>query len=251
MGTALITGATAGIGYELAAQLAGHQHDLVLVARNAERLTEVGQRLAHQFQVSVETMSADLAERDQVDAVASRLADRDQPVDWLVNNAGFGNKADFDRTDVADEQRLLDVLITAPMRLTHAAMPGMLERGYGRILNVSSVASFIPGGAYSAAKSWVTVFSESLNSQYRGQGVHVCALCPGYTHTEFHQRAEIDMSTLPEIMWTNAAEVAYAGLIGCELGRPIVVPGLVYKGVSLLTSVLPRPLVRTIIHKSW
>ncbi|MCB0915172.1 MAG: SDR family oxidoreductase [Actinobacteria bacterium] len=251
MATALVTGATAGIGLSFARQLAGHGHDLVLVARTAERLEELAERIRRQFHVEVEVIVADLSDLDGCRLVEHRLADPDAaPVEWLVNNAGFGVSAPFAHSDVDAEQAMLDVLVTAPMRLTHAALPGMLGRGRGRIVVVSSVASFLPGGSYSAAKAWATVFAESLSAQYRAKGVHVSALCPGYTHTEFHQRAEMDVSGIPRWLWLDADAVAEAGLRGCEQGRAVVVPGGVYKGIHGLTALLPRPLVRRIAGRS-
>ena len=248
MATALVTGATAGIGLSLAQQLAGHGHDLILVARNADRLADTANGIHRQFGVTVETMPADLANRSDVDRVAARLADTSAPVEWLINNAGFGVREPFAHSDLAAEQAMLDVLVTAPMRLTHAALPGMLARGRGRVLVVSSMASFLPSGTYSAAKAWATVFSESLSAQYRHRGVHVTALCPGYTHTEFHERADMDVSGISEWMWLNADAVAESGLLACEEGRAIAVPGLVYKGLGLLTTLLPRPVLRRVLR---
>ena len=141
---------------------------------------------------------------------------------------------------------MLDVLVTAVMRLTHAALPGMVARGAGGVVNVSSVASFIAGGTYSAAKSWVTVFSESIDRQLADTGVTVMALCPGFTHTEFHQRGGMDVSHLPDWMWLDAPDVVATALTDLRRGRPISVPGAQYKAIRVLTSVLPRPLVRRV-----
>ena len=170
--------------------------------------------------------------------------DARRPLLWLVNNAGFGVKHSFAHSDVEAEQAMLDLLVTAPMRLTHAALPGMLDRGSGRVLIVSSVAAFLPGGTYSAAKAWATTFSESLHEQYRKQGIHVTALCPGYTHTEFHQRAGMDMHGVPGWLWLDAPDVAAAGVRACEQGKALSVPGAIYRGLTGLGDVLPRSLVR-------
>lgn len=250
MGTALVTGATSGIGLSIARQLAGHGHDLVLVARNRDRLETLAGEVSRQFRVECEVLVADLCEPLQCQVVEDRLADADRPVEWLVNNAGFAFKDAFDASSIDAEQAQLDVLVRAPMRLTHAALPGMLARGRGRILIVSSVAGFIPGGTYSAEKAFTTVFAESLSGSYAAAGVHVTALCPGYTHTELHQRAEMDMSKLPSWLWLDADFVAEAGLKACETGRAVCVPGAVYKGIQLATSLLPRPLVRRAIGRS-
>ncbi len=251
MATALITGATSGIGLSFTRQLAGHGHDIVLVARNEERLGVVAAELERQFNVAVQVLPADLSSLDGCNRVAQRLTDAEAPpVEWLINNAGFGVSESFAHSDLEAEQAMLDVLITAPMRLTHAALPGMLDRGRGRIVVVSSVAGFVPGGTYSAAKDWATVFAESLSARYASQGVHVTALCPGFTHTEFHQRAEMDVSNIPEWLWKDADAVAEAGLRGCSQGRAVVVPGGVYKGLRGLAGVLPRPLVRRIMSRA-
>lgn len=247
MATALVTGATSGIGLSAARQLAGHGHDLVVVARDADALAALAEEVARQFRVEVEVLPADLADLAASRAVEDRLADRDRPVEWLVNNAGFGVKEPFDASTIDAEQAMLDVLVQAPMRLTHAALPGMIARGRGRVLIVSSVASFLPSGTYSAAKAWATVFSESLSQRYRSAGVHVTALCPGYTHTQFHQRAHMDISGVPEWMWLDADRVAEAGLLACEQGKAVAVPGAVYKGIHGLTAVLPRPLLRQLV----
>jgi short-subunit dehydrogenase len=244
MTTALITGATAGIGAEFARQLAGRGVDLVLVARDADRLSSLADELTARHRVACEVMSADLTDRAALATVEERLADRDRPVDLLVNNAGFGVNQLFVGGDLDEEQRMLDVLVTAVLRLTHAALPGMVARGTGGVINVSSVASFIAGGTYSAAKSWVTVFSESVDRQVAGTGVTVMALCPGFTHTEFHQRADMDVDHLPDWMWLDAPDLVRSALGDFARGRPVSVPGAQYKVLSTLARYLPRPLVR-------
>lgn len=243
MSTALITGATSGIGLTFARTLARRGHDLVLVARDLERLELVASELrAHR--VEVEVISADLTERDQLAVVEDRL--RERPVEILVNNAGFGVPQRFSDGDLAIEQQMLDVLVTAVMRLTHAALPGMIARGSGAVLNVSSVAGWITGGTYSASKAWVTVFSESLSLELAGTGVHVTAVCPGFTHTEFHQRASMEMDALPEWMWLDPQDVVDRALADVRKGRPVSVAGRQYKALSLAAQYLPRPLVRAI-----
>lgn len=247
MATALITGPTVGIGRSLAGQLAGHGHDLVLVSRDAGRLAETAEELSRQFRVRCEVLPADLSLRADTDVVAERLADEARPIEWLVNNAGSSVPVGFADSDIDDEQAMLDLLVTAPMRLTHAALPGMLGRGRGRVLIVSSVAGFLPGGTYSAAKAWATTFAEGLSAQVRGRGVHVTALCPGFTHTEFHQRAGLDVSGVPEPLWQDADAVAEAGLRGCAEGLPVVVPGTVYKAVRGAIRFTPRALQRKVM----
>lgn len=249
MTTALITGATSGIGLSIARQLAGRGHDLVLVSRDAERLQLVAAEITLQFGRSCEVLPADLADLDQSRAVEARLADEGRPIEWLVANAGFGIKQPFDASTVEGEQAMIDILISSPMRLAHAALPGMLARGSGRILIVSSVASFAPMGTYSAAKAWATCFAESLQLKYGPDGVHTTALCPGFTRTEFHERADIDMTGLPEFLWLDADAVAAAGIDACEAGRALSVPGLVYKGVYRLTELVPRSVKRAIVGR--
>jgi uncharacterized protein len=244
MTTALITGGTAGIGAEFARQLAARGDDLVLVARDAERLAAFAAELEARYRVGVEVLVADLSDREQLAGVEERLRDTSRPVDLLVNNAGFGVNQLFVDGDLDAEQRMLDVLVTAVMRLSHAALPGMVGRGTGGVINVSSVASFIAGGTYSAAKSWVTVFSESVDRQLGGTGVTVTALCPGFTHTEFHQRAEMDVDHLPDWLWLDAPHVVRAALADFGRGRPVSVPGAQYKALSTVARYAPRPLVR-------
>lgn len=244
MATALITGATAGIGAEFARQLAARGDDLVLVARDATRLQGYAEELTARHRVRCEVLPADLTDRARLATVESRLAEDARPIELLVNNAGFGVNQLFVDGDLDAEQQMLDVLVTATLRLTHAALPGMVRRGTGGVINVSSVASFISGGTYSAAKAWQTVFSESVDRQVAGNGVTVMALCPGFTHTEFHQRAEMDVSHLPEWMWLDAPALVSAALADFGRGKPISVPGAQYKVLSTLARYLPRPLVR-------
>ena len=243
MSTALITGATSGIGLAFARTLARRGHDLVLVARDLERLDLVAVELRG-HRVEVEVISADLADRSQLAAVEDYI--RAHPVEILVNNAGFGVLQRFSTGDLEAEQQMLDVLVTAVMRLTHAALPGMIARGSGAVLNVSSVAGWITGGTYSAAKAWVTVFSESLAVELAGTGVHVTAVCPGFTHTEFHQRASMEMDGVPEWMWLDAQEGVDRALSDVRKGRPVSVAGTQYKALSLAAQYLPRPLVRVL-----
>jgi len=244
MPTALITGATAGLGLGYAQALAGRGLDLVLVARDEERLGAVAADLVSRFGVAVEVLPADLAERGDVDRVVARLADPGRPVRVLVNNAGFGLRRSFVDTDVEDEQRMLDVMVTAVMRLTHAVLPGMIERDAGMILNVSSMAGWFPGGTYSAAKSWVTVFSESLSVGLTGTQVRVVAVCPGFIRTEFHERAGMDMSRTPDWMWLDVAAVVDRSFRDMALGRPVSVAGHHYPVFARLLLHGPRTLTR-------
>jgi uncharacterized protein len=240
---ALITGASAGIGAGFVDALAARGHALVLVAREESRLAEQAQRLRERG-IEAEVLAADLSEREGVDAVSRRICDGVAPIDILVNNAGFGLTQRFVSGDLGAEQRMLDVLVTAVLRLSHAALPGMVERGRGSIINVSSVAGWIPGGTYSAAKAWVTSFSEGLATEVHGTGVRVTAVCPGYTRTEFHSRASMDMSGVPEVMWQTVPDVVEKALRDNERGRVISVAGPLYSSLGVATRTLPRSVLR-------
>jgi uncharacterized protein len=244
MSTALVTGATSGIGYEFARQLAERGHDIVLVARDRVRLENVSDELRRDYKVRSEVLVADLSDRAATQEVCARLADPTRPVDLLVNNAGLGLRKAFLDNDIAAEEAALDVMVRAVMLTCHAAGRAMRERGRGTILNVSSVASFIANGTYSADKAFVTVFSEGLASELAGTGVTVTALCPGFTRTEFHQRARIEVSALPGLLWLDADVVAQQALADAAAGKVISVPGAQWKVVATGVRLLPRPLVR-------
>jgi short-subunit dehydrogenase len=245
MTTALVTGATAGIGREFAVQLAARGNDLVLVARDVERLEELAAELRRTRGVQVEILPADLSDREATARVAQRLADRESPVDVLVNNAGFGMKQSFLVNDLADEEGMFDVLCRAVLVLSHAAGRAMKERGRGQIINVSSVAGWIASGTYSAAKSWVTVFTEGLAGELAGSGVTATALCPGFVRTEFHARAQIRDDAFPDALWLEAPMLVRECLDDAAAGRVISVPSLTYKALSLALKVVPRALVRS------
>jgi short-subunit dehydrogenase len=234
---ALVTGPTAGIGLEFAHQLAARDHDLVLVARNEDRLREVAAELTATYGVTVEVLPADLADRDALAVVEARLADPERPVDLLVNNAGFGLKGRFLDNTVEQEQAHLDVLVVAVMRLTHAALGPMAERGHGGVINVSSVAAFLPRGTYAAAKAWVNSFSEWAANEYRSSGVTVMALCPGFTKTEFHQRMGVKRGT--SFLWMEPKALVTRALADFDKGRTFSIPGAQYKAIVALTKVIP------------
>jgi len=244
MATALITGATAGIGAAYAKLLAKEGFDLVLVARDLPRLKGVAKELSNLHKIKAETIKADLTKPAQLAKVEKRLANNSKPIEVLINNAGFGLKDSFLVSNLAKEQELLDVLVTAPMRLSHAVLPGMIKRNSGSIVNVSSVASFIAGGTYSAAKSYLTVFSEYLHTELRDTNIKVSALCPGFTRTEFHARGKMKMSGLPNYMWTTVDQVVAKSWRYVKAGKVICIPGWQYMLLSSIARIAPRPLVR-------
>jgi len=242
-GTALITGATAGIGAEFSRQLAQRGHDLVLVARDATRLNSLAEQLrAHG--VAVEVLPADLASVEGAESVAARIADRARPIEILVNNAGFGLHTDFDLSPVDDELRLLDVLVTAPLRLSHSALRAMVARGHGTIVNVTSIAAYAPLGPYSSAKSWLHFFTRWANAFYRPAGVTVTALAPGFVRTEFHERMNVERSSMaPNWLWLDVEPLVRRALRDAERGRAVSVPSVRYRLVALVAPLVPMWLV--------
>jgi short-subunit dehydrogenase len=241
-GTALVTGATAGIGLEFAHQLARRGHDLVLVARDRTRLDQVAAELAGTGR-TVEVIAADLTDRDQLARVEERLADPDRPVDVLVNNAGFGLKGRFGDHDVDEEQQMLDVLVVAVMRLSHAALRAQSSRGRGGVINVSSVAAYLPRGTYGAAKAWVNQFGLWAAAEYRSRGVTVTTLCPGFTKTEFHQRMGVRRGT--GFLWLEPEFVVERALADFDRGRAVSIPGRQYRAIVGATRLVPSRALQT------
>jgi short-subunit dehydrogenase len=246
MSTALVTGATAGIGHAFCVELAERGHDLVIVARNRARLENVSDELRARHSVNVEILAADLSKRPALKRVAKRLADRDRPVDLLVNNAGFGLSKSFLDGDLADEEAILDVLCHAVLVLSHAGALSMKDRGRGAIINVSSVAGFGSMGTYAAAKAWCTTFTETLAQELAGSGVTATALCPGFTRTELHERANLDMSKVPEVLWLHADKLVRDCLDDVRAGKVISIPGVQYKVIVAMSQLAPRGLVRAL-----
>jgi short-subunit dehydrogenase len=247
MPTALITGATAGIGAAFARRLAGDGFDLVLVARDAKRLQANADELCGKHRISAEVLVADLAD-DGPDGGCARVERRlaEGGIDLLVNNAGFTTHAPFDSGEVEDEDRMLRVNVRAVLRLAHAALPAMLDAGSGGIINVSSVAGFFPtagGATYASSKAYVTALSEGLAAEYAGRGVAVTALCPGFTRTEFHQRAGVPTTGIADRMWLDADTLVAAALADHRKGRSISVPGWQYKVLTEVGRLTPRPVL--------
>ena len=237
MPTALVTGATAGIGAAFARRLAADGFALVLVARDKARLEEAAETYRKSHGVEVEIIAADLATDEGMSIVEDRLR---LGVDLLINNAGFGHPGRFLKVPVADEITMLRLHCEAVLRLTSAALPGMIERKQGGVINVASVAAFFARGTYSASKAWVVSFSDSVMQDLGGTGVHVMALCPGFVHTEFHDRAQMDMSGVPEFMWFEADK--FIGLALADYRKRVVVsiPGANYKALVGFSRLIPR-----------
>lgn len=243
---ALITGPTSGLGAGYARRYAAHGYDLVLVARDADRLNQLADEL-RTGDCSVEVLAADLTDAAGRAKVADRLA---AGVRVLVNNAGFGTSGEFWTADPALLQAQLDVNVTAVMQLTRAALPAMLDAGAGTVLNVASVAGLISGrgSTYSASKAWVVSFTEGLSNGLHGTGVGVHAVCPGYVHTEFHQRAGIDIASLPSFLWLEVDDVVSDSLADIASGQVISIPGLQYKALTTASRLLPRGLARAMTN---
>ncbi|YCH06533.1 SDR family NAD(P)-dependent oxidoreductase [Arthrobacter sp. alpha11c] len=240
--TALVTGATAGLGAEFARQLAEAGHHLVLVARDEERLKEKAEEFERDFSISAEVLSADLTTDVGVSLVAERLRDAARPVDVLVNNAGIGLLKSFEQNELEEERRHLRLHVQTPLELCHAALEVMLARGKGRIINVASVAAFANRGTYSAAKAWQVTFSRWANIAYGKSGVQVTAVCPGFTHTEFHERMGMDKSVAPRVLWLGAERVVREGLEDNAKGKAVSIPTRRYKVVSFFARILPAKL---------
>jgi len=241
--TAVVTGATTGIGWAYARELAAHGLDLLLVARDAERLAARAQELREAYAVAADVLAVDLADREQLRQLELVLSDPALHVSWLVNNAGFGMGVPFGESAVEDEERALDVMARAVLVLTRASLPGMVERGSGVVVNVSSIAGFLRNGTYSAVKAWVTAFTQGLVPELRGTGVRVQALCPGLTRTEFHERSGQDVTRIPRVAWLSPEQVVRASVRDVARGRVVSVPGWQYAMIPPVARLLPLSLL--------
>ena len=252
----LVTGASAGIGAEFARQYAARGWDVVLTARRLERLDELKHELERDFGVQVYTIQQDLARANSVQAILKEVDVLKRHIDGVVNNAGYGLPGTFLNTKWKDQAEFLRVLYTAPVELTHKVLPGMIERGFGRIVNVASLAGYAPGSSghtlYGSVKAGMIKFSESIHAEAQASGasnVHCTALCPGFTWSEFHDVNGTRQQTnqMPSWLWMEAEPVVRAGIEACETGLPVTVPGPVNKGLATLTRIMPEALARKIM----
>lgn len=243
MTRALVTGATAGIGHAFASELAARGHDLVIVARDTERLEQVASDLGGRHGVTVDVVTADLTTTDGLRSVVDAVTSTARPVDLLVNNAGSSVQGWFGTTDIATEDGQLDLLVRAPMHLMDAALKAMSGRRGGGVINVASVAAFTPRGTYSAHKAWLVNLSRWANLQYADTGITVQALCPGFVRTEFHQRMGADISTVPRWMWLKAPAVVKASLKDLDRGKAVSIPSLRYKVLTTIARYMPAAVV--------
>ncbi|MGC4111213.1 MAG: SDR family NAD(P)-dependent oxidoreductase [Nocardioides sp.] len=245
---ALVTGPTAGLGRVFADRLARRGYDLVLVARDRARLEAVAAELSTAYPVACEVLVADLVDREQLRRVEDRVSEPGtaevRPVDLLVNNAGFGLKRKFLRNTVDEEQAHLDVLVTAPMRLTHAALRQMTVRHTGGIINVSSVAGTQPRGSYSAAKAYLNRFGEWASHEYARDGVRIMTLLPGFTRTEFHERMDVGRDAVPRPLWLDVDRVVDEALADFDAGKRVSIPSKRYKVIATASKHLPVRLLQ-------
>jgi uncharacterized protein len=239
--TALVTGASIGIGRRFATALAARGYDIVAVARNADQLKQ----LASELPTECEVLPADLTEEAELAEVEARLRRSDRPVDLLVNNAGFGNTGKFAELDLETEESQIRLNVLALVRLTHAGLPSMVERRTGGVINVSSIASFqpAPGNAvYGATKAFVTSFSLALREEVQREGVKVLVVCPGATRTEWQARAGYQESSIPQFAWQEPEQVVSASLKAFDRGAAMCTPGLPNKALAFGTQLIPRPI---------
>lgn len=250
--TALITGASSGIGYELSKLFARNGYDLVLIARGEEKLRSVADELAIQYKVKTVAIAKDLSLAPAATEIYDRIMSEGIAVDVLVNNAGFATFGPFAEADVQAEMNIVQVNITALTQLTRLFLPGMLQRRKGKILNVASTAGFQPGplmAVYYATKAYVISFSEAIANELRDTEVTVTALCPGPTRTGFQKRANMEDSKLSQGVIMDAATVAKAGYAGLMKGKTIVVPGFKNKFLAFTIRISPRSMVTNVVRR--
>ena len=244
---ALVTGASSGIGEAFAHALAARGDDLVVVARDHARLEQLAESLEKEHGIEVEVLAADLTSKKGTAVVEARLESAEPAIDLLVNNAGYGTYGKFADLPREPEVREVRLNVLAVMQLTHAALPGMVERGRGGIINVSSLAGYQPtplNATYGGTKAFVTSFSHALHEELRGTGVNVMVLCPGFTRTEFQERAGLDSSAVPSFMWQSADAVVAAALRSYKHGRAACIPGPLNQAGAVFSSAMPGGITR-------
>lgn len=252
-GRALITGASSGIGEVFARQLAARGYDLIVVARRENRLQALADELRARYGTDVQVFSADLSQPQDVDRLVADL-ENSPPLALLVNNAGFATHGNFVNAPINRQLDMISLHLSATVRLTHAALPGMLEHGRGAIINVSSIAAFmpVPGSVvYSATKSFLNIYSETLQMEFGRRGIHVQSLCPGFTHSGFHStedQSNVPIRSYPDFMWSEAGPVVEASLDALGDGRVIIIPGVINQAIVMFArSLIFRPIVKRVI----
>lgn len=254
--TALVTGASAGIGQAFAELLAARGYTMVLVARRRDRLETLARTLIDRHGVSVHICVDDLADPTAPARIAEWLGAQSLPIDVLINNAGYGLPGSYLKSSWAEHQRFIQVMMTAVCELTYRLLPGMVERGWGRIINVASVAGMVPSPAghtmYGASKAFLIRFSEALNAEGQEHGVHVTALCPGFTYSEFHDvlGTREQMNTMPKFLWLQASEVALEGYDAVMRGEPVFVNGRIYRFLVWLAAAMPRGVTKMVTGRA-
>jgi len=246
---ALVTGASAGIGRAFAEALAARGHDVVVVARDTARLEALAKELDAAHGAAVEVLTADLGTGDGIATVEARLIDETRPIDLLVNNAGFGTVGRFHELPISKEISEIGVNVVAVTRLTHAVLPGLVARGRGGVINVASIAGYQPtplNATYGATKAFVHSFTHAIHEEARRTGVNVMLVCPGYTHTEFHDRAGLGHTELPEFVWQSAATVVDAALRDLDRGRSVSIPGVLNQTAAAFSSLAPAGITRRV-----
>lgn len=250
MATALVTGGTSGIGNAFVRAFAARGVDVVIVARDTARMEQIAKDLTAQYGIAVETIAADLAKPEDVTRVADWIEDPAHELDWVVNNAGFGLHAKLlDKDQLETQRRAMDVMGFAVLQLSGAAGRAMVERGRGRIINVASSSAWIFSGNYSAIKAWCLSYTQALSNELLGSGVTATALCPGWVHTEFHDRADIATTKLPDIVWIDPDQLVRECLEDAENGKVISIPSGKWKAAILFAQHCPRASMRWISRK--
>lgn len=244
MKLAVITGPTTGIGLAYAQQLADEGYELLLIGRSEEKL----KKLQNELNATSEIFVADLSIHDEIMKTGNHLKGLEK-IDVLVNNAGFGSSLPFSQNSLAEELEQLEVLVKAVMVLTHAVLPNMINRNLGIVLNISSIAAWLPTGSYAAAKSYVTSFTEAIAAELKGTKVQVTAVAPGFTKTKFFDRSQMKDDEVPSWLWLTPEQVAKESLKDARSGQVISVPGAQYKAMSTVSRTLPRPLIRYFSHE--